>query len=81
MVTGLSAAALLAVMGLNLVTFAAADALAVRMPRWAAKLGLGLGALSAAGLLGAYGWRRRVREPLWQTRSILRSRLMLVLGR
>jgi hypothetical protein len=80
MVTGLSAAALLALFGLNLVTFAVADALSLRMPRWAAKLGLGAGAISVGAALGLYGWRRRVRDPLWQTRAALRSRLMLVLG-
>lgn len=80
MVTGLSMGALLGLFGLNLLTFAAADALSARMPRWAAKLGLGLAALAGAAGFGLYGWRRRLRDPLWQTRATLRSRLALVLG-
>lgn len=80
MAVGLSAAGVLALEGVNLLLFASADLLARYMPRWAARALVGLTVLGAGGGAAAYGWRRRVREPLWQTRASLKSKLQFILG-
>ena len=75
MVKLLGAAALLAVLGLDLLLMAAVLALAVWLPAWAVALGLGGLLLAMAAVLGAVAWSRRVHAPLDLTRKTVKEDL------
>ena len=73
MVKLLIAAALVAVLGLNLLLVSAVFALTQWLPGWLAALGLA-GALLVVGLgLGLIGWARRVSSPLAITRKTVKE--------
>jgi uncharacterized membrane protein YqjE len=75
MVKLFGAAALLALFAVNLLLVAAALALAVWLPAWAAALVLGGLFMIAAAVLGAMAWRRRVQAPLDLTRKTVKEDL------
>jgi uncharacterized membrane protein YqjE len=66
---GLGIGALTALMGVNLLLVTAIFALATVLPGWAAGLVVSGVVLAAAAIIGAIGWRRRVRRPLGRTRN------------
>lgn len=75
MVKLFGAAALLALFAVNLLLVAAALALAVWLPAWAAALVLGGLFMIAAAVLGAMAWSRRVQAPLDLTRKTVKEDL------
>jgi uncharacterized membrane protein YqjE len=75
MVKLLGAAALLAVLGLDLILMAAVLALAAWLPAWAVALALGGLLLAVAAVLGAVAWSRRVQAPLDLTRKTVKEDL------
>src|SRR5258705_252191 len=77
MVKLLGPAALLAVLGLDLILMAAVLALAAWLPAWAVALALGGLLLAVAAVLGAVAWSRRVQAPLDLTRKTVKEDLQL----
>ena len=75
MVKLFGAAALLALLALNLLLVAAVLALAAWLPAWVAALALGGLLLVVAAVLGAVGWSRRVQAPLDLTRKTVKEDL------
>ena len=75
MVKLFGAAALLALLALNLLLVAAVLALAAWLPAWVAALALGGLLLVGAAVLGAVGWSRRVQAPLDLTRKTVKEDL------
>jgi hypothetical protein len=71
MAKAMGVSALLALCGLNLALVTIALALSLVLPAWAACLILTGVVLAAAAVVGALGWRRRVRAPLLRTRRHL----------
>jgi hypothetical protein len=69
MVKMLAAAAVGALLGVNLLLVAAVFALALWMPGWLAALGLAAVVLVVSAIVGYVGWQRRVRTPLAVTRK------------
>jgi hypothetical protein len=69
---GAGGAALCGLFGLNMLTFTASDALARRMPSWAAKATVGIGALALSAACGYLGWRARPPHAFARTRAKLR---------
>jgi uncharacterized membrane protein YqjE len=75
MVKILGAAALLALLGLDLLLMAAVLALAAWLPAWAVALALGGLLLAVGAVLGAVAWSRRVQAPLDLTRKTVKEDL------
>lgn len=75
MVKLFGAAALLALLALNLLLMAAVLALAAWLPAWVAALALGGLLLVVAAVLGAVAWSRRVQAPLDLTRKTVKEDL------
>jgi Putative Actinobacterial Holin-X, holin superfamily III len=73
MVKLLIAAALAAVLGLNLLLVSAVFALTHWLPGWLAALGLGGLLLVVSVALGLIGWNRRVSSPLAITRKTVKE--------
>ena len=69
MVKMLVAAAVGALLGVNLLLVAAVFALALWMPGWLAALALAAVVLVVSAIVGYVGWQRRVRTPLAVTRK------------
>jgi putative superfamily III holin-X len=72
-VESLGIAAVAGLVGLNLLLFTGALALATVMPAWAAGLLVTAVVLAVAGVFGLVGWRRRVTRPLALTREELKQ--------
>ncbi len=70
---GLAIAALVAVLGLNMLLVALAFALATVMPGWLAALLIGGGLVVIGGIFGYVSWTRRVTSPLALTRKTIRE--------
>ena len=70
---GLVVAAVVGILGVNMLLVAAAFALAVYMPAWLAAVLIGAVLVVMAGILGYVSWMRRVTEPLVATRKTLRE--------
>jgi len=68
-------AAVLALLGINLLLVAVAFALAHVMPAWLAALALGGLLLAVGGAIGLTAWRGRVSAPLAATRKHLKEDL------
>jgi membrane protein len=66
---GLAVAAVLALLGINLLLVAVVFALAHVMPAWLAALALGVLLLAVGGAIGLAAWRGRVSVPLAATRK------------
>jgi Putative Actinobacterial Holin-X, holin superfamily III len=66
-------AALMALLGLNLLLVAAVLALATTMPGWAAALSIAGIMLVSSAVMGYIGWRRVVTNPLALTRQTLKE--------
>lgn len=81
MVAGLGVSAVAALVTLNLLFVSAALALAAVMPAWAAGLTVAGVTLAATSATAAFGWHKRVREPLALTRRALAKDLELTKGR
>ena len=75
MVKLFGAAALLALLALNLLLMAAVLAMAAWLPAWVAALALGGLLLVVAAVLGAVAWSRRVQAPLDLTRKTVKEDL------
>jgi hypothetical protein len=73
MAKGLAIAALVAVLGLNMLLVALVFALATVMPGWLAALLIGGGLVVIGGILGYVSWTRRVTSPLALTRKTIRE--------
>jgi protein-S-isoprenylcysteine O-methyltransferase Ste14 len=71
----LAVAAVLALLGINLLLVAAVFALAHVMPGWLAALTLGVLLLVVGGAIGLAAWRRRVSAPLAVTRKHVKEDL------
>jgi hypothetical protein len=74
---GVGTAALLAYAGVILLFVALILALAQLMPAWLAGLVVAAFVLGAAALTAAFGWARRVRNPLQRTRREAQAALTL----
>jgi len=70
---GLVVAAVVGILGVNMLLVAAAFALAVYMPAWLAAVLIGAVLVVIAGIVGYVSWMRRVTEPLPATRKTLRE--------
>jgi hypothetical protein len=70
---GLAAAAIAALVTLNLLFVALALALAETLPGWAAALIVAAGTLVVVGVAGAIGWASRVRRLLPRTQKTLKE--------
>lgn len=70
---GLAAAAVAALVTLNLLFVALALALAEPLPGWAAALIVASGTLAIGGIAGAIGWASRVRNLLPRTQKTLKE--------
>jgi len=70
---GLAVAAVMGILGVNMLLVAAAFALAVYLPAWLAAVLIGAVLVVMAGILGYVSWMRRVTEPLVATRKTLRE--------
>src|SRR6266446_6602587 len=73
MAKGLAIAALVTVLGLNILLVALVFALATVMPGWLAALLIGGGLVVIGGILGYVSWTRRVTSPLALTRKTIRE--------
>ncbi len=73
MAKGLAIAALVTVLGLNMLVVALAFALATVMPGWLAALLIGGALVVIGGILGYVSWTRRVTSPLALTRKTIRE--------
>jgi uncharacterized membrane protein YqjE len=71
----LAAAAVLALLGIDLLLVAVVFALARVMPAWLAALALGVLLLAVGGAIGLTAWRRRVSAPLAVTRKKVKEDL------
>ena len=71
----LAIAAVLALLGINLLLVAVVFALAHVMPGWLAALALGVLLLVVGGAIGLVAWRGRVSAPLAATRKHLKEDL------
>ena len=71
----LAIAAVLALLGINLLLVAAVFALAHVMPGWLAALALGVLLLAVGGAIGLVAWRRRMSAPLAVTRKHVKEDL------
>ena len=71
----LAIAALLALLGINLLLVAVVFALAHVMPGWLAALALGVLLLAVGGAIGLAAWRGRVSAPLAATRKHVKEDL------
>jgi hypothetical protein len=76
--TALGTGAILALCGLNLALVTVVLALSLVLPGWAAGLIMTGLVLTAAGVIAAVGWRRRVRAPLERTRKHLKEDVRFV---
>jgi uncharacterized membrane protein YqjE len=65
----LAIAAVLALLGINLLLVAAVFAMANVMPGWLAALALGVVLLAVGGAVGLMAWRRRMSAPLAVSRK------------
>jgi len=70
---GLAAAALVGILGLNMLLMAAVFGLAAYLPAWLAALLIGGVLVIIAGILGYVSWSRRVTTPLAATRKTLKE--------
>jgi len=70
---GLVVAAVIAILGVNMLLVAAAFGLAVYLPAWLAAVLIGAVLVVIAGILGYVSWMRRVTQPLAATRKTLRE--------
>ena len=75
MAKGLAVAAVVALLGINLLLVAVVFALAHVMPGWLAALALGVLLLVVGGAIGLTAWRRRVSAPLAATRKHVKEDL------
>jgi uncharacterized membrane protein YqjE len=73
MAKALGLAAVFAITTLNLLLVAGVFALTAYLDGWIAALVVAGGTLLMAGLLGAFGWSRRVTQPLERTRRTLKE--------
>ena len=71
----LAVAAVLALLGINLLLVAVVFALARVMPGWLAALALGVLLLAVGGAIGLKAWRGRVSAPLAATRKHVKEDL------
>jgi uncharacterized membrane protein YqjE len=71
----LAIAAVLALLGINLLLVAVVFAMAHVMPGWLAALSLGVLLLAAGGAIGLLAWRRRMSAPLAVTRKHVKEDL------
>jgi uncharacterized membrane protein YqjE len=71
----LAVAAVLALLGINLLLVAVVFALAHVMPGWLAALALGVLLLAVGGAIGLKAWRGRVSAPLAATRKHVKEDL------
>jgi uncharacterized membrane protein YqjE len=71
----LAVAAVLALLGINLLLVAVVFALARVMPAWLAALGFGVLLLVVGGAIGLVAWRGRVSAPLAATRKHVKEDL------
>jgi hypothetical protein len=72
-IAGLGVAALSALIGVNLLLVTAILALGTVMAEWLAGLIVSGFVLLVAGVAGAIGWKKRVREPLTRSRHALKE--------
>ena len=70
---GLVVAAVIAILGVNMLLVAAAFGLAVHLHAWLAAVLIGAVLVVIAGILGYVSWMRRVTQPLAATRKTLRE--------
>ena len=70
---GLLVAALVGILGINMLLVAAVFALAAYMPAWLAAVLIGIVLVVIAGILGYVSWSRRVTSPLSATRKTLKE--------
>ena len=70
---GLAVAALVGILGLNMLLMAAVFGLAAYLPAWLAALLIGGVLVIIAGILGYVSWSRRVTTPLAATRKTLKE--------
>ena len=73
MVKAFGIAALLALVGLNVLVMAGVLALGLKIASWLAALLVGGGLLVIAAILGYVGWQRMVTNPLALTRQTLKE--------
>lgn len=70
---GLLLAAVVGILGINMLLVAGVFALASFMPGWLAAVLIGIVLLAIAGILGYVSWSRRVTNPLATTRKTLKE--------